>query len=450
MAQRRRQGGTADFPPGEVDAVGAGGGVRFGNAAVRPAYNEGLSESRAAFRYPSFRYYMTARFLATVSSEMQAVAVGWQIYTLTGRPLDLGLVGLAQFLPGVLLFLAAGHTADRYDRRRIMEVSYAAFALCSMALLGLSLYGLSSVYPVYAVLLANGVVRAFIGPASQALLPQMLSEEDFANGVAWSSSISQAAMVTGPMLGGIVYGLAGSPLPVYSGAVAATLTSLLLISRAQVTGSQRPRGVPSLGFVLEGLRYIWANRTILGAISLDLFAVLLGGAVALLPVYASEVLHVGAFGLGLLRAGPGIGAVLMAVAVAHRPLRRREGATMLWCVAGFGVFIVVFALSRNVALSMAALVAAGACDMVSVIIRHTLVQLRTPDEMRGRVSAVNMVFIGASNELGQFESGLTAHWFGVVPAALLGGAGTVAIVAIWAALFPALRRAERLGRKATG
>ena len=405
-----------------------------------------MSDSRAAFRYPSFRYYMTARFLATVASESQAVAVGWQIYSLTGRPLDLGLVGLAQFLPGILLFLAAGHAADQYHRRRVMQVCYVGFAACSVALLALSAAGLSSVYPVYAALLANGVVRAFIGPASQAVLPQILAEEHFASGVAWASSISQAAMVTGPMAGGVIYGLAGNAQAVYASALAMYLTSLLLISRVQITGMQRPRGVPSLGFVLEGLRYIWNNKMILGAISLDLFAVLLGGAVALLPVYAREVLHAGALGLGLLRAGPGIGAVLMAVVVAHLPLRRREGAVMLWCVAGFGIFTIVFALSRNVALSMAALVAAGACDMVSVIIRHTLVQLRTPNEMRGRVSAVNMVFIGASNELGQFESGLTAQWFGTVPAALLGGAGTIAVVALWAALFPALRRAEKLGR----
>jgi MFS family permease len=406
-----------------------------------------LSEGRIAFQYPSFRYYMTARFLATVSSETQAVAVGWQIYSLTGRPLDLGLVGLAQFLPGILLFLAAGHTADRYHRRRILEICYAAFALCSVALFGLSVSGQASVYPIYAVLLANGVVRAFNGPASQSLLPQILPDEHFPNAVAWSSSISQAAMVAGPMLGGIVYGLTSSPLPVYACAAVTYLTALVLMSRVQVLGRPRPRGVASLAFVLDGLRYIWTNKMILGTISLDLFAVLLGGAVALLPVYAREVLGVGAFGLGMLRAGPGIGAVLMAVLVAHRPLRRRAGATMLWCVAGFGVFTIVFGLSRNLALSMAALVAVGACDMVSVIIRHTLVQLRTPDEMRGRVSAVNMVFIGASNEVGQFESGVTAQWLGAVPAVLLGGAGTIVIVALWAALFPSLRRAEQFGRK---
>jgi MFS family permease len=388
-----------------------------------------------------------ARFLATVSSEMQAVAVGWQIYALTGKPLDLGLVGLAQFLPGMLLFLAAGHTADQRSRRRILEVCYLAFTACSAMLLALSLHGLSTVYPIYAVLLANGVVRAFNGPAGQALLPQILPEEHFPNGVAWASSIGQGAMVAGPMLGGIVYGVTGSPIPVYACAAGAYLTALYLMSRVQVVGVQRPRGAASVRVVLEGLRYIWVNKIILGTISLDLFAVLLGGAVALLPVYAREVLHVGAFGLGLLRSGPGIGAVLMAAVVAHYPLRRRAGATMLWCVAGFGVFTVLFGLSRNLALSMASLIAVGACDMVSVIIRHTLVQLGTPDEMRGRVSAVNMVFIGASNEVGQFESGLTAQWLGAVPAVLAGGLGTIVIVALWAALFPALRRVDRFGQK---
>ena len=408
-----------------------------------PSYNEGLSQGRIAFQYPSYRYYLTARFLASVSSEMQAVAVGWQIYALTGRPLDLGLVGLAQFLPGIVLFLAAGHTADRHNRRRILEVCCAAFALCSVTLFGLSVYGLTSVYPVYAVLLANGVVRAFNGPAAQALMPQLLPDEHFPNGVAWASSVAQGAMVAGPMIGGTIYALAGGPLPVYGCAVAAYLTALFLVSRVQVSGFPKPRGAASLAFVLDGLRYIWVNKMILGTISLDLFAVLLGGAVALLPIYAREVLGVGAFGLGVLRAGPGIGAVLMAAVVAHYPLRRRAGATMLWCVAGFGAFTIVFGLSRNLALSMASLIALGACDMVSVIIRHTIVQLGTPDEMRGRVSAVNMIFIGASNEVGQFESGVTAQWLGAVPAVLLGGVGTLIIVALWAALFPALRRTEK-------
>ena len=378
---------------------------------------------------------------------MQAVAVGWQIYGITGRPLDLGLVGLAQFLPGILLFLAAGHAADHLPRRAILEICYAGFALCSLLLLALTIHGLTSVLPIYAVLVANGVVRAFNGPASQAILPQIVGEDHFPNAVAWGSSISQGAQVAGPMLGGIVYGVAATPIPVYASAAAAYLTALLLMAMVQVTGRQRPRGVPSLSFVLDGLRYIRRNTIILGTISLDLFAVLLGGAVALLPVYAREILHTGAVGLGFLRAAPGIGAVLMAVAVAHFPLRRRAGAAMLWCVAGFGAFTIVFGLSHNFAVSMAALVAVGACDMVSVIVRHTLVQLGTPDEMRGRVSAVNMVFIGASNEVGQFESGVTAQWLGAVTAVLLGGIGTIVVVALWAKLFPALRRVDEFARR---
>jgi MFS family permease len=387
---------------------------------------------------------MTARFLAAVSSEMQAVAVAWQIFGITHRPLDLGLAGLAQFLPGVILFLVAGHAADRFPRQRILQTCFAAFSLCSLLLLGFAMRGLSSVYPVYAVLLLNGVVRAFNGPASQAFLPLLVTEEHFPNAVAWGSSVFQAAIAVGPMIGGLLYGLAGSPIPVYGCAAIAYLAALALISTIRLKSRQRPRETASLHIVMLGLRYIWHNKLILGSISLDLFAVLLGGAVALLPIYAKEILKAGAISLGMLRSAPGVGAVLTAIVVAHWPLRRRAGAAMLWCVFGFGVFTVVFGLSRNLVLALGALLMVGACDMVSVIVRHTLVQLGTPDEMRGRVSAVNMIFIGASNEVGQFESGLTAQWFGTVPAVIAGGLGTIAIVALWAWLFPALRRVDEL------
>jgi len=387
---------------------------------------------------------MTARFLATASSEMQAVAVGWQIYGMTHRPLDLGLVGLAQFLPGIFLFLITGHTADRVPRQRILQTCAAAFSLCSVLLLGFTLRGLASIYPVYAVLLLNGVVRAFNGPPAQAFLPLLVAEEHFPNAVTWASSVAAAAMVTGPMIGGVLYAVAGNPVPVYGCAAAAYLAALLLLSLIRVKGAERPRPAASFALLLDGLRYLWHNKLILGVTSLDLFAVMLGGAVALLPVYANDILHVGATGLGILRSAPGTGAVLMATVVAYRPLRRRAGATMLWCVAGFGVFTVVFGLSRNLAVAVACLLMVGACDMVSVIVRHTLVQLGTPDDMRGRVSAVNMVFIGASNEVGQFESGLTAQWLGTVPAVVAGGAGTIAIVALWAWLFPALRQVDQL------
>ncbi|HZU24703.1 MAG TPA: MFS transporter [Bryobacteraceae bacterium] len=407
------------------------------------------SAGRAAFQYPRFRYYMAARFLNVTSTEMQAVAVAWQVYGLSHLPLDLGLVGLAQFLPGILLFLVAGHTADRLPRKRILQSCYGAFALCSALLLMLALNHVGAVWPIYGVLLLNGTVRAFNGPASQAFLPLLVEEEHFPNAVAWASSIFQIATIIGPMAGGLLYGFARSAAPVYACAACAYAAAMLLMTRVRVRAVERPRTAASAGMVLEGLYYIWRNKLILGAISLDLFAVLLGGAVALLPVYAQDILGTGALGLGILRSAPGAGAVIMAIVVAHWPLRRRAGAVMLWCVAGFGVFTIVFGLSRSMALSVAALALIGATDMVSVIVRHTLIQLSTPDEMRGRVSAVNMVFIGASNEVGQFESGLTAQWFGAVPAVVLGGAGTIAIVALWAWLFPDLRRVDQLsGREA--
>jgi len=399
--------------------------------------------ARAALRHPNFRYYLGARVLTVNANEMQAVAVAWQVYGLTHRPLDLGLVGLAQFLPAVLLFLVAGQTADRFPRQRILETCYGGFALCSLGLCALSLRGVSAIAAIYAVLLMNGTVRAFNGPAGQAFTPLLVPPADFPNAVAWNSSIFQASTIVGPVLGGLLYGFTSSPVPVYACAAAEYLAALALIGRIRLRG-QAARPAVSSRMAFEGLRYIWRHKLILGAISLDLFAVLLGGAVALLPVYAREILKIGASGLGILRSAPGVGAVLTAVAVARWPLQRRAGATMLWCVCGFGVFTLIFGLSRSLPLSLAALALIGACDMVSVIVRHTLIQLSTPDEMRGRVSAVNVVFIGASNEVGQFESGITAQWFGAVPAVVLGGLGTIAIVALWAWRFPELRRVDQL------
>ncbi len=402
------------------------------------------SGTHAAFQHPNFRYYLAVRVATTTASEMQAVAVAWQVYGLTHRPLDLGLVGLAQFLPGVLLFLVTGQTADRFARQRILQVCCAGFALCSGLLLALTLRGFTAIWPIYGVLLLNGTVRAFNGPAGQAFLPLLVSAEDFPNAVAWNSSIFQAATILGPIVGGLLYGFTASPALVYTCAGVEYVGALLLLGGIRVVTTQEKRPAVLGVMALEGLRYIRRNRLILGAISLDLFAVLLGGAVALLPVYAREILHAGASGLGILRSAPGVGAVVMATAVAHWPLRRHAGAIMLWCVAGFGIFTVIFGVSRNLALSLAALAMIGACDMVSVIVRHTLIQLSTPDEMRGRVSAVNVLFIGASNEVGQFESGITAQWFGTVPAVVLGGLGTIAIVALWAWRFPALRQVNEL------
>ncbi len=402
------------------------------------------SAARIAFRYPNFRYYTAARFLATLSLEMQAIGVAWQIYGLTHRPLDLGLVGLAQFAPAVVLFLVAGHTADHVPRKRIIQACYASFAVCSTLLLALSLHGLPTVWPIYAVVLGIGTVRAFNGPASSAFLPLLVAEEHFPNAVTWGSSIYQTANILGPVAGGLIYGIASSPLPVYCCASVAFAISVVLMARIQLLTVSPPARSVSLATLLEGFRYIWRSKLILGSISLDLFAVFLGGAVALLPVYAREILITGAYGLGILRSAPSFGAVLMAITVAHFPLRRRAGLTMLCCVFGFGLLTILFGLSRSFALSLAALVLLGACDMISVIVRQTLVQLATPDQMRGRVSAVSGLFVGTSNELGGFESGVTAQWFGTVPAVVLGGIGTILVVLLWSWLFPPLRRADGL------
>lgn len=400
--------------------------------------------SRAAFGYASFRRYVMARFLANSSSEMQSVAVGWQVYQITHRPLDLGLVGLAQFLPGFCLFLLAGHVADRFPRNRILQLCYCAFAICSALLIALAADGVKTPWPIYIVLLLNGTVRAFHAPASQAILPLLVDEADFSNAVAWASSLFQVAMVAGPLVGGLVYGIAASPVPVFGLSALFYLAAFVLFRRVHLKPSERKPEPPSVSVILGGLRYIFENRLILGAISLDLFAVLLGGAVALMPVFAEQILHIGAFGLGVLRGAPAAGAVLTAIAVAHWPLKRRAGWAMLGCVFVFGIFTVLFGLSQNLWISLVALFLIGASDMVSVIVRHTMVQLATPDAMRGRVSAVNTVFIGASNEVGQFESGLTAHWFGTVPAVVIGGVGTMLVVAAWAAFFPSLRRVDEL------
>lgn len=400
--------------------------------------------SRIAFTYPNFSRLLAARFLVTVASEMQSVAVGWQVYEITRRPLDLGLVGLAQFLPAICLFLVAGHIADRFKRTRILTICFSGFAICSALLFACTLLGVHSAYPLYAVLLLNGTVRAFQGPAASALLASLVKPEHFPNAAAWGSSIFQTATVAGPVAGGLVYGLVGNPAPVYATAAVCYGFALFLMAALKTLRPLPTGTAASATLALEGLRYIWRNQLVFGAISLDLFAVLLGGAVALLPVYAEGILHVGALGLGILRSAPGVGAVIMGIAVAYVPIRKRAGLTMFSCVFAFGVFTVVFGLSRNLSISVLSLLLAGAADTVSVIVRSTLVQLSVPDSMRGRVSAVNGIFIGASNEFGQFESGLTAQWLGTVPAVLFGGVGTMAVVIIWALWFPKLRKLDSL------
>jgi MFS family permease len=408
---------------------------------------------RVAFTHPGFVLFQIARFLIVTAIEMQAVAVGWQVYEITKRPLDLGLVGLAQFLPGILLFPISGHTSDRFERRTVLSSCYAGFAVCFALLLLLSGKTAHSINAIYVVLVLIGVVRSFNGPASRSILPQLVPEEHFPNAVAWNATIFQTATILGPSFGGILYAAAErnifssavtGPSAVYGIALLVAIGATISTFRIKIEVKARPREPMTFKTVFAGLHFIWSRKIILGAISLDLFAVLLGGAVALLPVYAREILHTGPWGLGLMRTAPGVGAALMAVLLAHRPLRGRSGPTLLWAVAGFGVFTIIFGLSRNLVLSLASLVLLGASDMISVIIRATLTQLATPDEMRGRVTAVDMIFIGTSNEFGQFESGVTAQWFGTVPAVILGGIGTLAVIGVWTWLFPELRRAPPL------
>ncbi len=408
---------------------------------------------RVAFTYPNFVSYTLARFFIVVALEMQSVAVGWQVYAITRRPLDLGYVGLAQFAPGFALFLFAGHAADLFDRRKLLMWCYGGFALCSALLLAISWRAPQSVHSIYAVLVLLGVFRSFNFPVSRAILPHLVPEEHFSNAVAWNASTFQIATIAGPAIGGIAYALFRGPEGVYAIAVTVSILSTILTLRIHPLPTSPEKEVAervaekepvSLRTVLAGFRFIWEKKLILGSISLDMFAVLLGGAVALLPVYARTILHTGPWGLGLLRSAPGVGAALMAIVVAHRPIRRRAGLIMLLSVAAFGVMTIVFGISTSLILSLIALFLIGASDMVSVIIRATLVQVATPDEMRGRVNAVDFLFIGVSNELGEFESGLTAQWFGTVPAVVLGGVGTLLVIAAWAWLFPELRQADQL------
>jgi len=399
---------------------------------------------RIAFTYPDFTLYQAARFFIVVALEMQSVAVGWQVYEITKRPLDLGLIGLAQFLPGMLLFLVSGHVADRFDRRHVVTLCYCGFALCSGLLWTIVWHAPHSVHLIYGVVVLIGIVRAFNAPVSRALLPQLVGEEHFPNAVAWNASIFQAATILGPSIGGFLYAFSRGPALVYATAMATGIAAVFATLQIRLQTQMRPREPVNWTSVLAGFRYLWSHKLVLGSISLDMAAVLLGGAVALLPVYASEILKTGPWGLGLLRSAPGVGAAAMAILVAHRPLRRHVGLTMLWCVAGFGVCTIIFGISRSLVLSLGSLLLLGASDMVSVIIRAILVQLATPDEMRGRVNAVDMIFIGVSNELGQFESGVTAHWFGTVPAVVLGGVGTLVVIGIWAWIFPELRQADQI------
>lgn len=395
------------------------------------------------YRRRDFGLFVSARFLSTVGMQVQSVAIGWQIYAMVHTPLALGLVGLCQFAPMFLLTLPAGEIADRFDQRRVFALAAAAQALASAMFLALSLEHLHAVWPFYAVLVFFGSARGFAAPSGQSLLAFLVPAERLPRSIALSSSAFTTAVIAGPALGGFLY--IYGPLPTYSLCVLGFSSAAALVA---VLGGRRARahasGASRLERVAEGVRFVRNRPVVMGAISLDLFAVLLGGATALLPVFARDILHVGPLGLGILRSAPAAGAAVTSLILARWPVQRGTGARMFAAVAVFGVATILFGLSKNFFLSLGALAVLGASDMISVYIRSSLINLATPDPMRGRVGAVNMLFIGASNELGEFESGITAFWFGTVPAVVLGGLGTLGIVAIWMWLFPPLRQVDRV------
>lgn len=409
---------------------------------MRPPSDE--SDVNETKQRAAFWRYQASRFLVTNGIQMLSVAVGWQIYEMTGKAISLGYVGLAQFAPVMLLSLAAGHAADRISRRTILAGCNLLFAVCAAVLAVGTQGGWLGPNAIYAVLVGLGLARAFAGPASAALLPQIVSEESFPRAVAMASTSWQAAVIIGPAAGGLVYGAVHDATVVYGIAAVLGLVAFALIGGIQVGPPAGSREQNSMRQVFAGVKYVFRQKIVLGSITLDLFAVLLGGAVALLPVFARDVLHVGPRGFGLLRTAPAVGAALMAIVLTRHPIRRRAGVVMLAGVACFGVSTVVFALSTSFWLSLAALAMGGAADMASVVVRATLIQLATPDAMRGRVSAVERIFVGASNELGEFESGVTAAWWGAVPAALYGGIATCIVVALSLVTFPALRRVDRM------
>jgi MFS family permease len=395
----------------------------------------------AVLRNRNLSFYLSSRFLGTVAVQMQSVAVGWQVYQMTGSLFDLGLIGLAQFAPFLLLILWAGHVADTHNRRRIVLLCQATQLLCSALLLIFTFTGSHVVWPVFAILVLYGSARAFMMPASQAVLRNLVPNQEFGQAVALSSSTFHVAVIAGPVLGGLLY--AAGPGTVYMISSALLALAVLLMGLTKSAPQAINKNPVSWHTLLEGLRFVWSRPIVLGAISLDLFAVLFGGATALLPAYAQDVLHAGPTSLGLLRTAPGAGAAICSVMLAFMPIERRVGAWMFGGVAVFGLATLAMGWTDSLPVALVALVLLGAGDMVSVYIRHLLVQFETPDEIRGRVSAVNSVFIGASNELGEFESGITAGWFGLVRAILLGGAATLAVTGLWAALFPVLSKMDR-------
>ena len=400
-----------------------------------------------------FRRYAFARFLATITWQMLAVAVGWQVYDITRDPLDLGLIGLAQFLPFFALVLPGGQLADRADRRAVLVMAYLTELIAVLLLVAFTLSGSRSTWPVFAAMALVGAGRAFWMPAGQAMVVNLVPTDLFPRAAAFNATLFQCAMVAGPAIGGVLYALgesaSGGPargvgaLVVYGVAMAMLVLVIVLLGRVRAVRAPPSTAPVSWQEMSAGLRFVFSRKPVLGAVSLDLFAVLFGGATALLPMFAADILKVGPEGLGMLRAAPGVGAAMTAVWLAHRPIARHAGAWMFGGVALYGAATIVFGASTSFWLSCAALLLIGGGDMVSVFVRHLLVQLETPDAIRGRVSSVSAMFIGASNELGEFESGLTAKWWGPVTAVVVGGVACLGVVAVYLRLFPALRRLDR-------
>lgn len=395
------------------------------------------------YRPRDFTLYLIGTFLLNVAIQVQSVAIGWQIYEIYRTPLALGLVGICQFLPMFFLILPAGEICDRHDQRKILSIAVALQGCCALLFLLFSHSKMADALPFYGVLALFGAARAFTAPSGQSMVAFLVPPEKLPRAVAMNSSVFSVAVISGPAIGGFLYGL--GPVATYSLCAVCFLLAagfmLTLGGRRHLAGKI---DASRFARVKEGIAFVRNRPVVLGAISLDLFAVLLGGATALLPIFARDVLHTGPEGLGLLRSAPAVGAALTALFLARKPIERHTGIRMFAAVAVFGVATVVFGLSHNFLLSFAALFVLGASDMISVFIRRSLIQMATPDRMRGRVGAVNMLFISASNEMGEFESGFTAFLFGTIPAVVIGGLGTIGIVALWMKLFPPLRQADRL------
>lgn len=402
----------------------------------------------SALRHRGFALFMAMRIVSQFGVQIVTVAVGWQVYDLTRNPADLGLVGLFEFAPALLLVLVTGAASDRFNRRMIAAVCLVGEGLFGAAILVLTWQGAISVGMIFGLLVFFGVARAFFNPATQSLVPNLVPEEDLSSAIALSSASWQVSTVVGPAIGGLLYGISAETA--YGGAVFCFvfggICAVLIPKPPQKTMAEPP----TWENLMAGIRYIRGERVVLGAISLDLFAVLLGGAIALLPAYARDILDVGPWGLGFLRSATGVGALAMGLYLTSVPIRDHAGRAMFIAAALFGLFTIVFGVSTIVWLSIVMLLLTGAADMISVYIRETLIQLRTPDWVRGRVNSVNMVFIGASNELGAFRAGMVAAVIGVVPAVAFGGIGTIAVAGLWAWWFPELRRIRHLRGRAAG